>query len=90
MIKDGTVKMDFDKYIRNIKPNDYGYGSVNFPCIDYYFDFSSYESDEKIDKRLPDLLDKINKEAVRISDELMLGSASDALKALNKFASMKL
>lgn len=63
--------------------------ATSYTALHCVFDFAEVESAEKFCKAAYDAeLGAIQAEATRISDDLMLGDAKDALAALEKFSAM--
>ena len=65
-------------------------GDYNFPGLSKIFDFSEYEWDAKSNEKYNIVMSLLNDEKTRISDEIMLGDAEEAMKALKEFAEFKI
>ncbi len=89
LMKKGKVKANLITAVAKINVNSWS-NSVYFPSLDDIYDFTKYESDSKDMPIRQKLIDEIIDEADRITDKLILGDASDALKAITKFALMKI
>ena len=63
--------------------------SYNLEYVKNVFDFSKFEQNKSINKLISEAQDKIQIEALRVKDTVMLGSEKEALKLLKEFTEYK-